>query len=56
MHNTSIDFSQNHSTLANRRAVAVAPTSREPAFARGSAVLQYVSKSLRAAGLIRLAS
>jgi hypothetical protein len=56
MRSTSIHFPQNHNTLAIRRALAVAPTSREPAFARGSAVLQYVSKSLRAAGLIRLAS
>jgi hypothetical protein len=56
MRNTSIYFQQDLTTLAIRRALAVAPTSREPAFARGSAVLQYVFKSLRAAGLIRLAS
>lgn len=56
MHNNSIDFQQDLTTLAIRRALAVALTSQEPAFARGSAVLQYVSKSLRAAGLIRLAS
>jgi hypothetical protein len=45
-----------HYQIAICQVESAAPTSRGTVFARGSAVLQYVSKDLRAAGLIRLAS
>ncbi len=53
--NTRSTKSHHHFTFAFRPAETVAPPSRGSAFACGSAVLQYVPKDIRAAGLIRLA-